>query len=84
MPISGILVKVEPEKAQGVLKKLQTINNVTTYGIHKENNIIIVIEGKSVEEINSIITHIQDNIEAVIGVFPAYINFEDIVEENNQ
>ncbi len=77
MPIAGVLIVTVPEKSMQVLDQLKTIQNVTTYGVHKDNNIVAVLEGDSPKDLEILSKKIQDEVSYVMGIFPAYVNFED-------
>ncbi len=77
MYIASMIVKVFPEKAQNVLTQLERIENVTTYGIHKKENIIVVAEAPEVKELEMLTRYIMDTFEDVTGVFPTYLTYDD-------
>jgi nitrate reductase NapAB chaperone NapD len=77
MPVAGVTVLTEREKARDVLNKLQSMENLTTYGIHKEIYIIAVLEGESDSDLEKMSMKIQKEIPGVLGIYPAQINFED-------
>ncbi len=81
MPIAGVVVVTLPEKTSEVLQALKRLSQVTTYGVHKDNNIIAVLESESTSGLERLSNRISRSIEGVIGVFPAYINFEDEVPD---
>jgi len=77
MPIAGVLVLTRPEESEEVLMKLSHIENVTTYGIHKENYIIAVLEGDTPRALEKLSESMTSEISGVIGVYPTYVNYED-------
>ncbi len=83
MPIAGVVVVTVPEQTSDVLQELKKLKNVTTYGVHKENNIITVLESDSTRGLERLANQISQTIQGVIGVFPAYINFEDEIPDQN-
>ncbi len=50
MPIAGVVIITDKKKTANVLNRLNTIENVTTYGVHKDNNIIAVFVSEGYEE----------------------------------
>jgi len=80
MPIAGVVILTQPGKSQSVLKQLKDLSGVTTYGIHKENYIITVMEGDSLEDVKSKSEQMMSSIPGIIGVYPSYINVEDQVD----
>ncbi|MBL7052699.1 MAG: chaperone NapD [Candidatus Marinimicrobia bacterium] len=77
MPIAGVLILTNIEEAQEVLVNLNTVENVTTYGIHKQNYIIAVLEGDTPKSLEILSQSITNGISGVIGVYPTYVNYED-------
>ncbi|NOX37927.1 MAG: chaperone NapD [Calditrichaeota bacterium] len=82
MPIAGVVVVTVPERTSSVLQELKKLSNVTTYGVHKENNIIAVLESDTTKGLEQLSNQISQAIQGVIGVFPAYINFEDEISDS--
>lgn len=77
MLIASMIVKVVPAEAQAVQAQLQRLPNVTTYGIHKEDNIILVTEARSVEALEQLSKHVTHEIAGVLGVFPTYVTEDE-------
>jgi len=80
MPISGVVVLTKPALTQEVLEALQHIESVTTYGVHKDDNIVAVFEAKSEKGLEKIANEVQA-IDGVVMVNPAYVNFEELDDE---
>ena len=83
MPIAGVIITTAQEEVENVLIKLKEFENVSTYGIHKENNIVAVFEGDTINELEDINNEIVKEVKGVLGVFPAYVNYEDGEIDNN-
>jgi nitrate reductase NapAB chaperone NapD len=77
MLIASSIVKVVPEKAEEVRELLNQIPKVTTYGIHKESNIIIVAEAHDVEQLESLNNYILEQFPDVLAVFPTYLTSDE-------
>ncbi len=78
MPVAGVIVLTEKEKSKEVLLGLKNVSGVTTYGVHKDMYIVAVFESEMVCELEGISKEIIENIHGVIGVYPTYVNIEDI------
>jgi len=78
MPIAGIVILTDPAKADKVLYELKQIPNVTTYGVHKENNIIAVLDTETGPELKEVTNRLQHEIDGIIGVYPSCVNYEDL------
>ena len=76
MQIASAIVKVEPERAEDVLELLARIPKVTTYGIHKQSNIIIVAEAHDIEA--RVIPATDDRMRTVIETMDGeLLDFQD-------
>ena len=53
MPIAGVVILTESDKTEDVLIRLKKIDSVTTYGIHKDNNIIAVFDGETIADLKT-------------------------------
>ncbi len=73
MLIASMVVKVLPEKAEAVQAKLDALPGVTTYGVHKENNIIAVAEVSDVDELERLSKGILADNEEVMAVLPTFL-----------
>jgi len=77
MPIAGVVIVTMQEKSLQVLDQINEIENVTSYGIHKDNNIIAVFEGDTPKDLELISKKIESDVPGVLGIFPSYVNYED-------
>ena len=77
MLIGGVAILTQPDKTESILDTLQEIQGITTYGIHKEYHIVTVLESDSLKGLEELTDQIGKNIPGVLGVYPAYVNFED-------
>lgn len=82
MPIAGVTILTERKKTMDVLNQLQSIRNLTTYGIHKENYIVAVLEADKSSDLEQMTEKLKEEIPGVLGIYPAYINFEDELKGN--
>ena len=83
MPIAGVVILTRSENTSQVLNRLQNIENVTTYGVHKDNNIIAVFEGHTPKELEKINDKLINEVPGILGIYPAYVNYEDMEEQND-
>ena len=73
MLIASMIVKTAPEKAEEVSQQMGRIPNVTTYGVHKENNIIVVAEARDEAQLENLARFLVESFEDVWGVFPTFV-----------
>ena len=76
MPIAGVIILTTEERSMQVLDQLAKIDHITTYGIHKDNNIVAVFEGDSPKELEELSKKIIKEVPGILGVYPAYVNYE--------
>ena len=84
MPIAGVVILTASEKTEDVLIQLKKIDNVTTYGIHKDNNIIAVFEGDTISDLEKINDNVLEKTNGVVGIYPAYVNYEEDINEESK
>ncbi len=77
MMISSLIVRTLPEHAHTLSRMLEKIPNVSTYGVYKEENIIVVAETHDVPQLENLISYIANDFEHVLGVFTTYVNWDD-------
>lgn len=82
MIIASMIVKVLPENIDDVVLKLNNIPNVTTYGVHKEENIIILIEADSEDHLKDLAKYINSEFDGILGTYPTFIGSDEDVEES--
>lgn len=77
MEIAGVVILTDTRKTMQVLNDLNGMDRVTTYGVHKGNHIVAVFEGDSPEHLEEISNRITNNVQGVLGIFPAYVQSDE-------
>lgn len=77
MPIAGVIIAVNPDHTNETLKELKNFKKVTTYGVHQKNMIVAVFEAESSEELHQLSRELTRKIPSILGIYPAYVNYED-------
>lgn len=77
MIIASCIVKVEPTQAEEIAALLNQPPRFTTFGIHKENNLILVVELEYIKEMEQTIRNIMDLHTGILAVFPTYMEQEE-------
>ena len=77
MLIASMIVKVVPEHAERIETHLNSLPAVTTYGVHKTDNIIAVVEAQKVQEIEELSNNLFKEHDAVLGVYPTYLTVDN-------
>lgn len=70
MPVTSLIVESLPGEAATTWTTLAHVDGVSVHGM-KEEQIVTVIEGESISEIDTIMRKIQA-LEGVVGVYPVY------------
>ncbi|MBN1300744.1 MAG: chaperone NapD [Melioribacteraceae bacterium] len=87
MIIASMIVKALPENIDEVVLKLNNIPNVTTYGVHKEENIILLIEADSEDQLKDLSRYINSEFEGILGTYPTFVasdeEMEDVIKSSN-
>lgn len=82
MIVASIIIKCDPEKVDEVALNVSKIPNVSTHGVHKGDNLIVLIEAESEEEIENFSRYIQSEYDGILGTYPSFISSEDELDEN--
>lgn len=77
MQISSMIIKTRPGRAPAVLERLHYYPELTTYGIHRGNNLIVVAETVSIGQLERLTDEISRTIEDIWAITPTYLNFEE-------
>ncbi|APF19310.1 chaperone NapD [Caldithrix abyssi] len=81
MAIAGVAILTKKEEVQKVYQRLEQLPEITTYGIHEGHYIVAVIETTPQTNLKAYLEEVQNNDPAILGIYPAYVNFEDEVSE---
>lgn len=75
MAISSMVIQVTSE-IDKVVAELSKISGVTVHTTTPKQEVIIVVEALTLEDLSQIAENLQ-TLPGVIGVFPAYVTTED-------
>ena len=82
MIIASMIVRTLPDKVDETILELQKLPYVTTHGVHKDDNIIVLVEAESEEKLKDLGRYINSEFEHVLGTYPTFISAdEDLTEE---
>jgi nitrate reductase NapAB chaperone NapD len=73
MLVASMVVKTAPGRAEEISRQLGRIPNVTTYGVHKEVNIVLVVEAHDEAQLENLARFIVDSFEDAWAVFPTFV-----------
>ncbi len=79
MLVASMIVKSDSAKAEDVALQLSRIPGVTTYGVHKENNIIVVAEAHDEAQLENLSRYVLESFDDVWGVFPVFVASDEAV-----
>ncbi len=83
MYIASMLIKVRPESAAAVEKRIQAVPGMTTYGVHKGDTIIAVAEAEEIRDLEAFGKNLMATDEDVLGVYPTYLTSEEAFSEQD-
>lgn len=80
MAIAGLLVHTLTKDVKDVEKAVGVIDEMTTYGIHEDQYVVVVAEAPS-DQMEDAVGKI-DAIDGVLTVYTTYLTVEDEVDED--
>jgi len=81
MIVASMIIKAFPENIDEVILKLNNIPNVTTYGVHKEENIIVLIEADSEDQLKDLARYINSEFDGILGTYPTFVSADENFDE---
>lgn len=84
MIISSMIVTTQKGMAEEVALQLKTIPNLSTHGVYKGDNIIVVMEAEKEEDLVNMSRYIMNEFEGVLGTYPTFIASEDELIETEE
>lgn len=79
MPISGVVISCQPDKADSAEDLIKKIADVQIHHRLENGSLIAVLESNSVDDEVDLVKEIME-IDGVVDVRLAYHNFEDLEE----
>ncbi len=80
MAIMGFLVHALKEDVAAVEKSINAMPEMTTYGIHQEQYIVVVAEAIS-DKIEAVVEKVKQT-SGVLTIYTTYLTIEDEMDEN--
>lgn len=80
MAISGILIHCLGDNLTAVEAQVQTMEEITTYGVHDDAYVVAVVESPS-DRIERVIKQIE-KIEGVLTIYTTYLTIEDEIDDD--
>lgn len=80
MAITGLLVLSLTKDIHNVEEALAQLKDMTTYGIHQDQYVVVVVEAPS-DKIEKVVGQIDD-IEGVLSVYTTYLTVEDEIDKD--
>ena len=79
MAIAGLLVHTLKENLEDVERQIKSMPEMTTYGIHQDQYVVVVAEVPS-EQMEKKVDLIKD-LEGVLTIYTTYVTLEDELPE---
>jgi len=80
MAIMGFLVHTLREDVDAVEKKITAMPEMTTYGIHQGQYVVVVAEAIS-DRIEAVVEQVKE-LDGVLTIYTTYLTIEDEMDEN--
>jgi len=80
MAIMGLLVHVLKEDVETVEEKVGQMEEMTTYGIHEDQYVVVVCETVS-DQIERVIDRVKQ-LNGVLTIYTTYLTIEDEMDED--
>ncbi len=80
MAITGLLVHALKKDVVSVEKAVSLISEMTSYGIHQDQYVVVVVEAPS-DRLEKVVEQL-DNIDGVLAVYTTYLTVEDEIDED--
>ncbi len=80
MAIAGLLVHTLPDDIKDVEKAVGLMDNMTTYGIHEDQYVVVVAEVPS-DKMENIVGEIN-GIDGVLTIYTTYLTVEDEIDDD--
>lgn len=84
MIIASMIITTKTGMAEEVALQLKRIPNLTTHGVYKGDNIIVVLEAEKEEELVNMSRYIMNEFEGILGTYPTFIANENDFEETEE
>lgn len=81
MIIASMIVKTQKDKAEEIALQLKRIPSVSTHGIYKEDNIIVLMEAEKEEELEHLSRYIMNEFDGILGTYPTFVASEDDLDK---
>ncbi len=78
MAIAGLLIHTLKENLEAVESQIESMSEMTTYGIHQDQYIVVVVEAPS-DQMEKKVEQIND-LEGVLTIYTTYVTLEDELE----
>jgi len=79
MAISGILIHCLSDSLISVESQVQTMDEITTYGVHDDAYVVAVVESPS-DQIEKVVKGIE-RLDGVLTIYTTYLTIEDEIDE---
>jgi nitrate reductase NapAB chaperone NapD len=82
MPVSGLVIQVDPARRNAIISTLNNLDNVELTDTPDGKPLVAVLDVESMREEEALFKEIND-IQGVHNVTLSYHNFEDISDDQN-
>jgi len=80
MAITGLLVHALKKNVLSVEKAVDSLAEMTSYGVHQDQYVVVVVEAPS-DKLEKVVGQL-DHIDGVLAVYTTYLTVEDEIDED--
>lgn len=80
MAITGLLVHALKKDVANVEKAVNSLSEMTSYGVHQDQYVVVVAEAPS-SKLEKVVEQL-DHIDGVLSVYTTYLTVEDEIDED--
>jgi nitrate reductase NapAB chaperone NapD len=84
MLVASMVVKVDAAQAEELSRQFGRIPGLTTYGVHKDDNVVVVAEAQDEAQLENMARYILDHFEGAWGVFPTFVASDNDVDTSGR
>jgi nitrate reductase NapAB chaperone NapD len=81
MAIAGLLVHTEKKAMQSVAARIQAMPEMSTYGTHQEEYVVVVAEAPA-GQLEKVVQRLKE-IEGVLTIYTTYVTVEDELSDTS-
>ena len=82
MPIVSAFARIETDEIDAIRRRLEALDGVTPFDLEEFGKIGVLIEAADLDTAHNTLNETVKETEGVLGVWPVYVNVEDMTAED--